>query len=168
VEPAAAELLPLVAALNVTSRASRRTSTAGNAGHPAPVLDFCKQAVAAGCHVEITNLVIPTLNDDLAQMNPGAMDRDEPGDRVPLHLSAYRRSTRRTCAHASDTLLKALPRCREHLAYVYVGTCGRRGQNTPCPACGTHCDALGVPDRAARLRGGACAKCGQHADFVLA
>ena len=87
----AAELLPMTDALNVDIKSMEekfyRTQCRGQLR---PVLDFCRQAVAAGCHVEITNLVIPGLNDrdELFESLAGWI-ADNLGSLTPLHLSAY-------------------------------------------------------------------------------
>ena len=93
IEPGpAAELLPLVDALNVDIKsmdeAFYRSQCRARLG---PVLDFAVQARAAGAHLEITNLVIPGLND-----RPMLIEKlatwigANLGSETPLHLSAYR------------------------------------------------------------------------------
>ena len=174
VEPApAAELLPLTAALNVDIKSIEEEFYHRQCrGTLAPVLQFCRQALAAGCHVELTNLVIPTLNDRLEQIERLAeWIAANLGPRVPLHLSAYRPEYKAEQPPTPpDTLLQALARCRNHLAYVYVGNVwAAEGQDTRCPACGHELVTRAGYRTALRgLRDGACAKCGQHADFVLA
>ncbi len=89
-EPAAG-LLPYVDALNIDIKGMDEKFYIKNCGGTlAPVLDFAVQCKNAGCHVEITNLVIPGENDSdemiklLAEWIAENLGRD-----TVLHLSAY-------------------------------------------------------------------------------
>lgn len=123
-EKPAAELLPLVDALNVDIKsmdeAFYKTYCKGSL---APVLRFCRQAVKAGCHLEITNLIIPGLNDtDEGFETLAAWIRDELGPLIPLHLSAYHPDFRLAVPRTSrETLQRASDICRKTLSYVYRG-----------------------------------------------
>ncbi len=80
--------------------------------------------IAAGkCHVEVTTLVIPGLNDSLEEIDRlsewlAAISRN-----IPLHLSRYFPSYKMT--HIPPTPEKTLADARnkalEHLKYVYLG-----------------------------------------------
>ena len=93
---------------------------------------------AAACHVEITNLVIPTLNDsdeliaELVDFVAGL------GREMPLHFSAYFPCYKMTI---EPTPLR--PSCRareiarEKLDYVYLGNVRTEDAGTSCcPSCG--------------------------------
>jgi len=170
-EAPAAELLPFVAALNVDLKSMEDEFYRRQCGgRLAPVLDFCRQAVKAGCHVELTNLVIPTLND-----RPDLFERlarwihDELGRNVPLHLSAYRPEFKATLpATPPETLTAASRICREKLQYVYVGNVWTpEGQDTCCPECGSVLvSRRGYTARRPGLRDGHCRQCGRAADIV--
>jgi len=171
-EEPAAELLPLIDALNVDVKSMedsfyRRQCRAGLE----PVLRFCGQARRAGAHLELTNLVIPGLND-----RPELFDRladwvaETLGKQTPLHLSAYHPDYR--AAQPSTpvgTLMEALARCRAKLSYVYVGNVASgQEQDTVCPACGlTLVARRGYRVRLAGIREGACAGCKRAVDLVL-
>lgn len=170
-EAPAAELLPLTDALNVDIKSMdepfyRRQCR----GRLAPVLRFCRQASAAGCHVEITNLIIPTLNDSAALVEQLAVwIRDNLGPGTPLHLSAYHPDYRAVIEPTPpESLLQAHDLCRRHLTYVYLGNVRTaRGQDTVCPGCGnTWITRRGYAVTVAGLRDGACAKCGRKSDVV--
>jgi pyruvate formate lyase activating enzyme len=168
----AAELLPLTAALNVDIKSMDEDFYRLQCrGTLAPVLRFCRQAVEAGCWLEVTNLIIPTLNDA-----PGAVKRlaqwvrENLGERVPLHLSAYRPEYRsRIPATPPVTLERAWEAARAHLAYVYVGNVlTREGQNTQCPGCGAVLiTRVGYATQVRAIRDGACGECGRKADVIL-
>lgn len=168
----ASGLLPLVDALNVDIK-SMEDSFYRRECHATlgPVLDFCKQAVKAGCHIEITNLVVPTLNDApelFARLS--AWIREELGENIPLHLSAYRPEFKATWPPTPpETLMKARQICGEHLRYVYVGNVwSQEGQDTLCPGCGSiQIGRKGYATTTAGLRGSACRRCGRPADIVV-
>ena len=87
----AAELLPLIDAVNVDIKSMdddfyRRLC----GGRLRPVLDFVKQAVECGCHTEITNLLIPGLNDsEESIISLAQWVADNLGCTTPSHISAY-------------------------------------------------------------------------------
>jgi pyruvate formate lyase activating enzyme len=116
--------------------------------------------------VEVTNLMIPGLNDGedetraLARFVRDAMSPD-----VPLHFTAFHpdykmldrpRTPERTLSRA-----RAIAR-EEGLRYVYTGNVhDQDGGTTFCPSCGARVierDWFAI--RAARLKGSSCAGCG--------
>ena len=170
-EPAA-EILPLTDALNIDIKSIDEEFYKNQVkGRLAPVLKFCRQAVAAGCHVEITNLVIPGLNDsDDGFRRLSAWIRDELGPLVPLHLSAYHPDYRLEIPSTpAATLRRGHELCRQALSYVYIGNLVMRdGQDTHCPKCGSVLiRRQGYETRITGLRDGACAICGRQADIRL-
>jgi pyruvate formate lyase activating enzyme len=170
VEPAK-ELLPFINALNVDIKSmSDRFYREQCHGSLAPVLRFCCQAAEAGCHLEITNLIIPTLNDhpdDLTRL--AAWIKEHLGMMVPLHLNAYHPDYRMNIESTSgDVLERAWHVCRRELAYVYMGNvASREGQTTLCPQCGHQLILRqGYTVEVTGLRHGSCAQCGRKADVV--
>lgn len=87
----AAELLPYINALNIDIKSfNNEFYVKYCGGRLQPVLDFAKQAKSAGCHVEITNLIIPSCNDKDADISALAeWVADNLGKDTVLHLSAY-------------------------------------------------------------------------------
>lgn len=167
----AEELLPMVDALNVDIKSMDEAFYRRQCGGAlAGVLAFVRQARATGCHIEITNLVIPGLNDgDEAFDLLASWIANELGALVPLHLSAYHPDFKATYPPTSAaTLCRAATICRKRLSYVYLGNIpGGEGQTTFCPGCGA---ALIVREgyRTIRegLRNGCCRKCGRPADII--
>jgi pyruvate formate lyase activating enzyme len=105
-----------------------------------PVLDALILAKASGAIVEVTNLVIPTLNDKDEQIRELAnWVRANMGSETPVHFSGF--SPRYKMRHLPPTSLKTLTKAREiamseGLVYVYIGNVqSEEGQNTYCPGC---------------------------------
>lgn len=164
-------LLPLVDALNVDIKSMddgfyRKYCKATLP----PVLSFCQQAVKAGRHVEITNLIIPGLNDADEDFSALAeWIRNNLGPMVPLHLSAYHPDYQLdTPVTPAPTLRRAWEICRQSLAYVYMGNVSvAEGQDTMCPNCGAALiKRQGYETRRVGLTDGVCAGCGRKADVV--
>jgi pyruvate formate lyase activating enzyme len=170
-ETPAAELLPLVDALNVDIKSMEEGFYKKYCkGALAPVLRFCRQAVKAGCHLEVTNLIIPGLNDtDKGLEQLAAWIHDELGPLTPLHLSAYHPDFCLEVPPTSgETLHRAWDISRKTLAYVYMGNLlTKAGQDTLCPGCGSLLiGRRGYQVSVIGLRTGACARCGRKADVI--
>ncbi len=107
-----------------------------------PVLEAMVTFREAGVWVEVTNLVIPTLNDDLAMIRRMARwIRDELGAGTPLHFSRFQPQYR--MRNLPPTPTETLNRARAEaldagLRFVYVGNVlGHEGGTTYCPKDGT-------------------------------
>ncbi|MDO9540836.1 MAG: AmmeMemoRadiSam system radical SAM enzyme [Kiritimatiellia bacterium] len=165
-------ILPLIDALNIDIKSMDeefyKKQCAGLLG---PVLNFSQQAVSAGCHVEITNLIIPGLNDTDEQITHLAeWVRANLGEKTPLHLSAYHPEFEMARPPTPpETLERAYRLCREKLAYIYLGNLfSDSGQNTLCSQCGNELIIRrGYSIRLVGLKNKNCAKCGRPADVVM-
>jgi len=113
-----------------------------NGGTLKPVLDALVTFRQEGVWVEVTNLVIPTLNDDLAMIR--RMSRwiaAEMGVDTPLHFSRFTPQYR--MRNLPPTPTQTLERARNEardvgLRYVYIGNVlGDEGSTTRCPRDGT-------------------------------
>lgn len=107
-------------------------------GRLAPVLAAIVLAKEQGLWVELTHLVIPTLNDDDEMLR--RMCRwivSNLGPQTPLHLSRF--SPRYKLKNLPPTPVATLVRMREvargeGLSFVYVGNViGKGGEDTRCP-----------------------------------
>ena len=105
-----------------------------------PVLDTAKRFKEGGIHIEITNLIIPDLNDSSEELESLATwVKDNLGKSTPLHFSAYHPdfqmpSDKRTPYETLDEAYKIAKDVG--LSYVYVGNLQHRtGCNTYCPGC---------------------------------
>lgn len=106
-----------------------------------PVLDACVLAREMGVWVEITNLVIPTLNDSDEDFRRLAQwIRANLGPETPLHFSRFfpQYQMQHLPPTPSDTLNRAKAiATSEGLSHVYLGNISLpEGENTRCPACG--------------------------------
>jgi pyruvate formate lyase activating enzyme len=113
-----------------------------NGGTLQPVLDALVTMREEGIWLELTNLLIPTLNDDLALVRRMVhWIRDELGPDTPLHFSRFHPQYR--MRNLPPTPGDALDRARREamdagLRYVYVGNLpGHEGGSTYCPIDGT-------------------------------
>jgi pyruvate formate lyase activating enzyme len=133
------KLLPVIDAFNIDLKAftdefyKKQTKSSLN-----PVLETLKLINESGNHLEVTNLVIPTLNDD-----PLIFEKmidwiyKELGENTVLHLSRYFPHYKMTIAGTPVSTLEHLYKiAREKLHFVYLGNVvGSDGQNTYCPFC---------------------------------
>ena len=110
-------------------------------GKLAPVLEAIQTIAASGIHLEVVNLVAPTLNDDMDEMR--AMCRwlvESAGPDVPLHFSRFHPNYQLTNLPPTPqaTLEQAWEIAREEgVHYAYVGNLpGHPGNNTFCHHCG--------------------------------
>jgi len=105
-----------------------------------PVQDALVAAKAEGVHLEVINLLIPTLNDSTEQIRRLAQwVRAELGKETPLHFSRFFPQYKMqflpaTSPETLDTARKIA--VDEGLDYVYIGNImSKEGQNTYCPGC---------------------------------
>ncbi len=167
----ATELLPLVDALNIDVKSMSPEFYRDHCGGELEaVLSFAAQAHAAGCHVELTNLVIPSLNDTesdfrlLAEWIAGSLGSD-----VPLHVSAYRPCYEMDLPSTPvQTLERAWDICSQSLDYVYLGNVlSEMGRDTHCPVCqAVWIQRSGFCARVTGITDGCCTSCGRAADVV--
>jgi len=105
-----------------------------------PVLDFMVTAKSMGVLVEVTNLVIPTLNDSDGMLKDlCAWVRNNLGRETPMHFSRF--SPQYRMRHLPPTPAATLIRARDiardtGLDFVYIGNVlVEGGADTVCPAC---------------------------------
>jgi len=105
-----------------------------------PVLRSIKQVAASGTHLELVNLVVPTLNDsekmltELAKWVVGEIGPD-----VPVHFTRFHPDYQ--LRHLPPTPVATLERARgiaidQGVHYAFVGNVpGHPGNHTYCPGC---------------------------------
>ena len=105
-----------------------------------PVLENLRRMRQMGIWVEITTLVIPTLNDSEGEFEEIAQFILSLGPEVPWHISAFYPTYK--MLNLPRTSASLLHRAREigikkGLRYVYCGNIpGEEGEDTFCPHCG--------------------------------
>ncbi len=131
-----------------------------------PVLNALVLTKSMGVLVEVTNLVIPTLNDGEDQIRPLCrwIARNL-GRETPLHFSRF--SPRYRMKNLPPTPAATLERAREiareeELRFVYIGNLlSPGGEDTFCPGCGKPLvERRGYQVLANRIREGRCPGCG--------
>jgi pyruvate formate lyase activating enzyme len=138
-----------------------------------PVLESLKLMKALGIWVEITTLVIPTLNDSEREFEEIAQFILSLGPEVPWHLSAFYPTYK--LINLPRTPAATLHRAREigmkaGLRYVYCGNIpGQGGENTFCPHCGRNViERMGFRVVKNDVAGGECQHCHEKIDGVWA
>ncbi len=130
-----------------------------------PVLRSCKQVRRRGVHLELVNLVVPTLNDsehmlrELAKWVVGELGPD-----VPVHYTRFHPDYQLTNLPPTpvSTLERAVAIAREAgMRYPFVGNVpGHPGNNTTCPRCGkTVIERSGFFVAGKHLKDGRCEHC---------
>ena len=110
------------------------------AGYLDTVLNTLKTLHRNNVHLEITNLVIPTLNDDLNKIREMCVwIKDNLSCDVPIHFSRFWPQFKLTSLY--PTPIETLEKARDAaiaagLNYVYLGNVpGHPAENTYCPGC---------------------------------
>lgn len=133
-----------------------------------PVLRSIKQVASSGVHLEIVNLVVPTLNDsdemmgDLSDWIVGEIGQD-----VPVHFTRFHPDYR--LLNLPPTPIATLERARniamsKGIRYAFVGNVpGHAGNSTYCPSCGkTVIRRSGFFPIEFHLKNGRCEYCGRE------
>ncbi len=108
-------------------------------GRLRPVLNTLTILREEGVWLEITNLVIPTLNDDMKKLREMCVwIRDNLGPDIPLHFSRFFPNYK--LKNLPPTPLETLLRARETaldagLRFVYIGNIRTEAEHTYCPSC---------------------------------
>ncbi len=158
------DLLPYIDAMNIDLK-SFRDEFYKNAcqGKLQPVLDtIC--TVNGFCHIELTTLIIPGLNDGADELTNLVDFVAEVNKAIPLHFSRY--YPRWKCAEPitpMETLQKAYSIAKAKLEYVYLGNIQPGDYyNTYCPDCSTLLiDRCSSHIQTDNLPEGKCLKCGK-------
>lgn len=116
-------MLPHIDAMNIDIKSSDEAFYEKVCkGRLAPVLDVIKRS-ARSCHVELTNLIIPTLNDSQEAITTLVnWIHDNVGPDAPLHFSRYFPCYKMSLpATPVETLRMAERIAKKKLKYVYLG-----------------------------------------------
>lgn len=133
-----------------------------------PVQQALIEAAASGIVLEVTNLIIPTLNDKPEQIRELCRwVKSNLGSDIPLHFSGF--YPRYKMRHLPPTSLAMLETARkiaigEGLNYVYIGNLqSKEGENTYCPSCRKLLiERTGYTILRNELKEGRCCDCGKE------
>ena len=133
------ELLPLIDAFNIDLKGMRPEFYRRICkGRLEPVMDVIKAIAASPAHLEVTNLIIPGLNDsddDFERLGEflGSLD-----PAIPLHLSAYYPSYKLDQPPTpAETMIRAYKITKKYLSSVFVGNMYIKGcSDSICSSCG--------------------------------
>ena len=125
--PVLEEILPYIDAMNVDIKSmSEKTYSDVLKGSLPMTKAFIERAVK-DCHVELTMLIVPGMNDSEEEMIElvNWISGLEDGDGIPLHISRFFPRYKMTDRPATDvgTIYKLADIARERLKYVYTGNC---------------------------------------------
>lgn len=137
------------------------------AGDLNPVLETLKTLKKEKVHLEITNLIIPTKNDDMSVLKEMCLwIRNELSADTPIHFSRFYPLYK--LKSLPPTPVSTLDKARETalsagLEYVYVGNIpGHEGENTFCPKCKKRIlQRTGYMVGEVHLKNGKCRYCGK-------
>ncbi|MGK7344801.1 MAG: AmmeMemoRadiSam system radical SAM enzyme [Candidatus Nitrospinota bacterium M3_3B_026] len=163
------ELLPYIDAMNIDLKSMdpafyRKVSK----GKLEPVLDTIRRC-ADRTHVEITNLLIPGLNDSTEMIEKLTDFIAGLDPLIPLHFSRYFPGYKRTTPPTPmESLLRAAHIAEKRLKYVFIGNIASEKYNqTRCPECGeTIIERAGYTVLKTAVRGGECQYCGAKTAIV--
>jgi pyruvate formate lyase activating enzyme len=142
-------------------------------GRLQPVLDSLKKMKELGIWVEVTTLIIPTLNDGKEELTDIARFIHDLGPETPWHISRFHPQyemeslppTPLATIHMASEIGK-----EAGLKYVYAGNVpGDERENTYCSNCGRLLiKRYGFRVEAIDLRETSCPACGTHLDGIFA
>jgi len=137
-----------------------------------PVLDSLKKMKSLGIWVEITTLLIPTLNDGDDELRQIAEFIYSLGAETPWHISRFHPQYQLTeipltpaaAIHKAVEIGKA-----SGLKYIYSGNIpGDEGEDTRCSSCGEHLiDRYGFYIERLNLKGTNCPRCNTPLDGIF-
>lgn len=137
-----------------------------------PVLDACKIVRESGIHLEIVNLIVPTLNDDTTKIREMCKwIKENLGKDVPVHFTRFSPNYKLTNLPSTPiTSLENAIKVAEAvgLKYVYIGNIpGHKANNTYCPNCKKLLvKRLGYSVPENNIKNGKCKFCGEKINGI--
>ncbi len=167
------KLCPYLDAANIDLKGfNNRFYSEVTLGNVDDILRTLKILKEEGVWIEITNLILPGLNDDPAEIKKMcAWIRDNLGASTPVHFSRFWPMYK--LADLSPTPVETLEMAQDiakgsGLKYVYIGNVsGTDGEDTFCPKCGKKIvDRAGYVITALHVIEGSCEFCKEKIDGV--
>ena len=117
------ELLPLIDAMNIDLKGFSKAYYDYVGGN----FECVKNTIAEvydKCHMEVTTLIVPTKNDDIALMEAEAEWLASLSPKIPLHISRYfPRYKSDVAATPVETIYRLRDVAQKYLKNVHVGNC---------------------------------------------
>ena len=171
-EEALIEIKPYLDAANIDLKSFSEDFYRKNCGaRLKPVLDSIRLHKSLGIWIEITTLIIPTLNDSEEELRKIAEFIKDVGEEIPWHISQFYPTFE--LIDLPPTPIETLRRAREigleaGLRYVYEGNVpGEAGENSYCHKCGKLLiRRYGYQILGNSIEKSACSYCGAEIDGV--
>ena len=164
------ELLPLIDAMNIDLKSMRESFYRDYChGDGAEAAKRTIRLAAEACSIEVTNLIIPGLNDSDEDLRELVSFVADVNPSIPLHFSRYFPTYKMDIpATPVSTLVRAKEIAKERLQYVYLGNVQLTDDaNTYCPDDGhLLVSRTGYQAEVVGIDGGCCSACGRPADFL--
>lgn len=156
------DLLPYIDAINIDLKSFQNDFYKNFCdGKLEPVLQTIRTA-AKYIHIEVTTLIIPTLNDSEQEIRAiadfiSSIDQD-----IPLHISKYYPCYKLNIPPTStDTILKLVDVAKKSLKYVYSGNISSKDDSTYCTCGNKLIDRHGYNAKTIGIKEGVCMDCGE-------
>lgn len=120
------QILPYIDAMNIDLKGFQEDYYKKLGGDLETVKEFIVHASQAGCHVELTTLIVPDENDDAACMEAEAKwIAAECGPGTPLHVTRFFPRYHMTDRNATDIqgVYRLANIAGKYLEHVFVGNC---------------------------------------------
>lgn len=165
-------LLPYIDAMNIDLKCYTEEGYSRIIkGNLEPVKSTIISAKKSGCHIEITTLIVPDLNDDHTQLDQIVNFTASIDNRIPWHVSRYFPNYKFTKPPVdSGFFTEIINRASETLHYVYPGniSLSSHSSDTKCPQCGnilisrSGYRASIIPG----IKDGKCSSCGHETNII--
>lgn len=162
------EILPYIDAMNIDLKAFKEDfyrDTLGRLSNVLKTIEICKNY----CHVEITTLLIPGLNDEEEEIEQLAKWLSSVDKKIPLHFSRYFPNYKLNIPPTPiEKVKKARLIAKKYLYYVYTGNIDdEEGSTTYCKRCGEPLIKRNYYNVKKLIKGKVCEKCKEKLDIVI-
>lgn len=166
-ERALSELLPYIDAMNIDLKGFTEKYYKDLCGGSLEHVKRTVKEAALKCHVEITTLIVPNMNDSEKEMDELSKWLSSIKTSIPLHLSRYFPMYKMREESTSIETLNTLKKVADgNLEYVYIGNLKSSASNTYCPKCRALLIRRSGGISIEHLDNGVCSKCGNIIDIT--